>query len=152
VAAARVFLVRHGDALPAYVDADRPLSEVGRDEAARTARWCAENGIAPHQIRHSGLLRAAQTAEILAARLDPPGGVRAVRGLAPDDDPRDWRDDLRHEEAPLMLVGHMPFVGVLAALLDGRPESIGFATAEVAVFDRAGDAFRLVLRRRPVEG
>lgn len=145
----RVFLVRHGEAADAIVDADRPLTAAGRTQAERLAIWCAANDALPDEIRHSGLLRAAQTAEILAARLSPPGGVRVARGLAPDDDPRPWAGELPHETASPMLVTHMPFVGELAALLASRRAPLAFATAEIAVLERDGARFRLVATWKP---
>jgi phosphohistidine phosphatase len=54
---------------------------------------------------------------VLAAALSPPGGVVAVPGLAPKDDVRPVADALARESGPLMLVGHLPFLGRLAALL-----------------------------------
>ena len=75
--------MRHGEACDAVVDSARPLTTEGRADIGRLAEWCAGNGVAPQKIRHSGILRAAQTAEILGARLAPSSGVRAVRGLAP---------------------------------------------------------------------
>jgi phosphohistidine phosphatase len=139
----RVFLVRHGEACDALVDPARPLTATGRDEAERLAAWCAANGVAPQKIRHSGILRAAQTAEILGARLAPSSGVRAVRGLAPDDDPSQWADELAHEPATTMLVAHMPLLGELAALLVGSRAPTSFATGSIACFERDGGGFRL---------
>jgi phosphohistidine phosphatase SixA len=147
----RVFLVRHGEACDAMVDPARPLTEAGRADVARLARWCAENGVAPHEIRHSGILRAAQSAEILAARLAPPAGVKEVRGLAPDDDPRRWADELVHERQAVMLVTHLPLVGDLAALLAGESEPASFATAAIACFESEGDKFRLAATWSPPE-
>ena len=137
----RVFLVRHGEAADA--PGPRPLTAAGRADAARLAQWCEAEGVAPHEIRHSGILRAAETAEILAARLHPPGGVRAVRGLEPGDDPAPWDLELRLESDPVMLVTHMPFVAELAALLTRSRIAPSFATAEIACFERTGDEFRL---------
>ena len=143
----RVFVVRHGEA--ADVPGERPLTAAGRAEVARLALWCKTEGVAPHEIRHSGILRAAETAEILAARLAPPGGVSAARGLAPGDDPEPWKFELGLETDPLMLVTHMPFVSGLVALLTGARIAPSFATAEIACFERTGDDFRLVASWRP---
>lgn len=145
----RVSLVRHGEAAPAANDGERPLTPAGRDQVARLADWCATNGVLPHQIRHSGILRAAQTAEILAARLDPPGGTIAVRGLAPDDDASAWLHELPHETADVLLVTHMPLVGELAALLAGRRGSTPFSPAEISCLEQTGTAFRVVAGWRP---
>jgi phosphohistidine phosphatase len=138
----RVFLVRHGEACDAVVDPARPLTAAGRDDVARLAEWCAANGVAPQKIRHSGILRAAQTAEILGARLAPSSGVRAVRGLAPSDDPTHWFDELSPESASTMLVAHMPLLGELAALLVAARAPTSFATASIACFERDAAGFR----------
>jgi phosphohistidine phosphatase len=138
----RVFLVRHGEASAAPDDGARTLTAAGRAQIERLAAWCAAHGVAPHEIRHSGILRAEQTAEILAAHLAPPGGVRAVRGLAPHDDPQMVADVLPHETSDVMLVTHMPFVAELASLLTGSRSSIGFATGTIACLTKDGAQFR----------
>jgi phosphohistidine phosphatase len=145
----RVYLVRHGEATDPMVDPERPLTAAGRTSVERLAIWCAANDVAPAAVRHSGILRARQTAEILAARLSPAAGARVARGLSPDDDPGPWLDELVHETGSPMLVTHMPFVGELAALLTGRRAPLGFATAEIAVLEREDGKFRLVETWRP---
>jgi phosphohistidine phosphatase len=139
----RVHLVRHGEAAAAPVDGDRPLTAAGRDGVARLAAWCAASGVQPAEIRHSGILRAAQTAAILAARLAPPGGTRSVRGLAPDDEAGPVAAELLHETETVLIVTHMPLVGELAALLADRRTPIPFVPAQIACFDRVGPGFRL---------
>jgi phosphohistidine phosphatase len=140
----RVWLVRHGEARATPEGGERPLTAAGRAQADRLAQWCLVNEIRPHDVRHSGVLRAAETARILAARLAPPGGVRAVRGLAPDDDARSWANDLPHETRSTMLVTHMPFVGELSSLLGGRAAPEAFATCEIACFEKDGAGFQFV--------
>ncbi len=84
----RVILVRHGKASkdPKYThDEERPLTGRGKAEVTALAEWLGRAGITVHQIRHSGLLRAQQTAEIFARHLKPAGGVIAVSGLLFDD-------------------------------------------------------------------
>jgi phosphohistidine phosphatase len=140
----RVLLVRHGEAASSSPDGERPLTAKGRDDARRLAEWCAANGHEPHVIRHSGILRAAQTAEILGARLSPPQGVVAARGLAPDDEPQPWADELSHEPGTIVVVTHMPLVGRLAALLTARRSTASFAPAECWCLERDGERFRVV--------
>jgi len=147
----RVLLVRHGEAAQMSPDGERPLTAAGRDEVARLADWCGSNGVAPDEIRHSGLRRAQETAEILAARLTPKRGVRQVRGLAPDDDPAAIAAELVRETDTVLVVTHMPLVGRLAALLAGRRSTIPFSTGQIASFDRDGAGFRLVQTWSPGE-
>jgi phosphohistidine phosphatase len=124
----RVYLVRHGKASkdPAIPsDAERPLTARGRSDAEALARLVAASGIQVHQIRHSGLLRAQQTAEIFALHLNPPGGVVAVDGLLFDDPVESLARDLIQEPEPVMFVGHNPFMERLVSLLlTGNPDRV----------------------------
>lgn len=127
----RIYLVRHGEAQPEAVDAARALSERGRAEIARVAGLAAGLRPAIAEIRHSGLLRARQTAEILAAQLTPARGVRAIEGLAPTDEPAGTRAECEAAAEPVMLVGHLPHLGRLASALligSGGRELIRFDT------------------------
>lgn len=120
----RIYLVRHGKAAQSgYAsDADRPLTERGQADVGRIARRMAKAGIVLHQIRHSGLVRAEQTAEIFGRALRPPGGVIAVAGLTYDDPVEALARDLHLEPEPVMFVGHNPFMEELASLLlTGQP-------------------------------
>jgi phosphohistidine phosphatase len=130
-----LFLVRHGEAKSGIEDPACPLTERGAEAVRRMALWAARTGVRVDQIRHSGKLRAEQTAALLAERLEPPRGVIAVSGLYPDDPVGPVADALRAEQESLMLVGHLPFLGRLAALLRvGSPGVPGprFVNAEIA--------------------
>lgn len=60
-----LILVRHGRPERSEQTADPHLSERGRDQAARVARWLANDKV--HGIWSSTMLRAVQTAEPFAA-------------------------------------------------------------------------------------
>ncbi|MBI2376752.1 MAG: phosphohistidine phosphatase SixA [Deltaproteobacteria bacterium] len=61
-----LYLIRHEDAEDSDPDEDRALTPEGRRRMARTARFLAERGEHLDLIRTSPLVRAVQTAEILA--------------------------------------------------------------------------------------
>jgi phosphohistidine phosphatase len=147
-----IYLVRHGEALPGHDDATRPLSNRGRVQVDRVAALAARLGVRPHEIVHSGLVRARQTAELLAARLAPPGGARPMRGLAPGDDPSGVAAECEVRREDLMLVGHLPHLGRLAALLligsAGR-ELIHFGNGTMAALSRGDGGFLVELVIRP---
>jgi len=134
------YLVRHGAAAPGSDDRLRPLTPAGRIEVESTARVLLTQGVEVAEIRHSGLTRARETAEILSARLTPPQGIRATTGLAPEDDPDVAAAELELTTSPLMLVGHLPHLARLATALvgDAAVERIHFAPATA-----------VALRRRP---
>ncbi|MBP8973006.1 MAG: phosphohistidine phosphatase SixA [Anaerolineae bacterium] len=137
----RVILVRHGKASkdPKYANDDaRPLTKRGQAEVTALAEWLGRAGITVHQIRHSGLLRAQQTAEIFAKQIKPAGGVVAVRGLLFDDPVDDLARELALETEPVMLVGHNPFIERLTATLlraDAAQPPVSFATSSAACLD-----------------
>lgn len=137
----RVYLVRHGKASkdPQHkTDAERPLAERGDADVKNMAKILVKANVEVHQIRHSGLVRAAQTAEILGNKLKPPGGVIAVRGLHYADPVEPLARELRLETEPVMLVGHNPFMeNLVSALLVtnmGRTP-VWFATSTICCMD-----------------
>lgn len=113
----QVYLVQHGEAKPEAQDPTRPLTDRGREEVQRVAQHAAALGLRIAEIRHSGKLRARQTAEILAGTLSPLHGIREMDGLAPADDPGRAKSEVEAAREPLMLVGHLPHLSRLASLL-----------------------------------
>jgi phosphohistidine phosphatase len=112
-----LYLVQHGEAVAESVDPARPLSEQGRATIEQVATWAARHGLKVDQIRHSGKLRAEQTAAIFADKLCPGGGVSVQPGMAPNDDVRPVADAIAACSGSIMLVGHLPFLSRLASLL-----------------------------------
>ena len=111
------YLVRHGDAVAAAENPLRPLSATGRRRVEELGRAARQRNVRPAVIYHSGILRAAETAEILAQHLPEIGKVEVLMGLRPDDDPAVIKAELEIGAECLMLVGHLPFMSRLAGLL-----------------------------------
>jgi phosphohistidine phosphatase len=129
-----VYLARHGEAVAGGADAARPLTARGREEIERVGRHAARLGFRVAEIRHSGLVRARETAAILATHLEPPRGVRETTGLRPDDDPWIAAAECETPDGPLLLVGHLPLLGRLAAALvtgDAEREVVRFRTGTI---------------------
>lgn len=118
-----ICLVRHAIAVergtPGYeADALRPLTPKGRDRMREAARGLATL-VTPQLILTSPLLRARQTAEIVAAayRLAPP---KETEFLANGDDRSLLHELAELDAASVLLVGHEPYMsGTLALLLTG---------------------------------
>ena len=115
-----IYLVHHGEALPADVDAQRPLTEAGHAAVASLAREAARRGAAPVEIWHSGKLRARQTGEAFRRTCSPLAAFTMVRGLRPADPSDILADLLAGETRDLLLVGHMPLIARLLRRLLGR--------------------------------
>jgi phosphohistidine phosphatase len=140
----QVYLVQHGLAKSKEEDPARPLTRAGREEVERVARAAAAAGVRPASILHSGKTRARQTAEIFAGQVRPAHGVHAVEGLDPRDEPQRIRERVEQAHGPVMLVGHLPHLSRLAALLlAGSPEReiVAFRNAGVVCLERQEGRF-----------
>ncbi len=147
-----LFLVQHGKAHSEAEDPERSLTEEGTREVERIAAWAGRTTISPHEIVHSGKRRAQQTAEILARHLSPPGGVRAVEGLAPADDVEPWASRLAERSDSLMIVGHLPFLARLAGRLvagNAAREAVRFRFGGIVHLVRDGDGWHLAWAVHP---
>jgi phosphohistidine phosphatase len=142
----RIYLVRHGDAKPETDDRARPLSDRGRREIEQLARTAADRGVQATEIRHSGLLRARQTAEILAGSLRPRGGVRETLGLAPNDDPDIAQAECESAWEPIVLVGHLPHLGRLNGRLTGNRAAAELKTGSMVCLARTDRAWEVEWR------
>jgi phosphohistidine phosphatase len=128
----KLFLVRHADATPGTPDELRPLSEDGRERARELGEQLRRDGIAPDVVLTSPLLRARQTGEALALAT----GSRAFADdrLAPGATVDDVRASVLGRGEHVVVVGHQPDCGRIAAALSGGEEP-RFAPASMAVFD-----------------
>ena len=116
----KLYLVRHAEAEDGDVDANRQLTDQGRADARRLAEALRPLDLRVREIWHSGYPRAAQTAEPIAHEI---AGValKARDGLTPFDRTRPIAKEIKRYSADLMIVGHEPFLGKLAArLVTGR--------------------------------
>jgi len=141
-----LYLLRHGDAVAASVDPARPLSNRGQVEIQRIAQWAKNDDVHVAEIRHSGKQRALETAQMIAMTIEPERGIREVRGLKPDDDVEPVAKVLEAEVENMMLVGHLPFMGVLASLLlrnDRGHGLIAFPTGGLVAIGRTEDGWSL---------
>jgi phosphohistidine phosphatase len=120
-----IYLVRHGEAVSEKLDPERPLTSSGRQEVQRIGRLAAAKNVKVSAIFHSGILRAKQTAEILAEHLQVNlADVQQLSGLLPQDDPAVAKAELEAAERSIILVGHLPHLNrLLALLISGDTES-----------------------------
>ncbi len=122
----KVYLVRHAEAIERAAtipDGSRYLTTTGRLSFRKIARRARKTGAAPDVIFTSPLLRAVQTAEILAERLKHKGEVVVARELSPGFDLRALRALLARAGNPAeaAFVGHEPDLGGIAAALISVP-------------------------------
>jgi phosphohistidine phosphatase len=140
----RIYLVRHGEAVPeetAGSDRDRWLSARGRESARILARLLRETNVAPDAIVCSPLPRAVQTAELLANGLDYLGAIASWRSLEPAAQPRVAAGELANLGGGVIVVGHEPSISALGAFLLGLPAFPPFRTAQCCAIEDGKPTF-----------
>jgi len=112
-----LYLIRHGlaeDRGEAWPDdSKRPLTEDGMSRLRKQARGLARLGVTLDIVLTSPLVRARQTAEIVAAGLDPRPNLATIDSLAPDGTYQAVMADLEKHtrKGRIALVGHEPDIG-----------------------------------------
>jgi phosphohistidine phosphatase len=140
----RIFLVRHGDAVPqedAGSDRDRWLSAKGREQARILGRLLREQGIEPQAIICSPLPRAVQTAELLANALDYIGIVTSLRSLEPAAHPNVAIREIHAAGSPVIVVSHEPVISSIGAGLMSMPAFPQFRTAQCCALENGKPTF-----------
>ena len=147
-----LYLVRHaiaaarGEEWPD--DTKRPLTETGITRFKEAVEGLAWFDVGIDEIFTSPLVRAKQTATLLANGLGNKTSVKTLEALAPGHTPRQVMNELsrsakRHRIA---LVGHEPALGELAAHLIGAPRPLPFKKGGVCLI-----AIQGLTSRRPGE-
>jgi len=128
----RLYLVRHAEAAPGEPDELRPLTPDGRQQARELGQRMRDELARPEAILTSPLLRARETGGELARALevDP----EAEERLAPGATVEDVRAVLAGRGDPVVVVGHQPDCGQVAAALAGGPEP-RFAAGSLVVVE-----------------
>jgi phosphohistidine phosphatase len=137
----QLFLIRHGvaeergDAWPD--DAKRPLSEDGIERFQRSARALARLDVWIDVVLTSPLVRARQTADIVASAFDPRPSIITIESLAPGGSYASLVADLEKHgrKTRIALVGHEPGIGELGARLIGSRHSFEFKKGAVCRID-----------------
>jgi phosphohistidine phosphatase len=128
-----LILWRHADALSSVEnDQARKLTGKGRKQAASIAAWLDRRLPDGAKIMTSPAIRAVETAEALGAKYDRKVSVRDELGVGASATQyliaAGWPDN-RH---PVVIVGHQPALGQLAAfLLHGEEQNLTFRKAAV---------------------
>jgi phosphohistidine phosphatase len=121
-----LFLIRHTKAADGQLygdDTERPLTADGRRAALDVGESLARHGVKLDAIWSSPLVRAVETAELVAVSIGFQGGFEVTRVLAPEGRPSEILGMLLEQEARerVALVGHEPSMGYLLSALVGRP-------------------------------
>ena len=137
-----VLLVRHAEAVSSRSvssDAERWLTAAGRATAWAVGETLARMDLRFTTVLTSPLVRAVQTAEILVgAQPSFEGVVRVHRPLANEQGTTAQAlapIDESSETELILMVTHMPRVGILAYQLAGLERTPSFRTSEVCLIE-----------------
>jgi phosphohistidine phosphatase len=127
-----LYLIRHGvaeergDAWPD--DSKRPLTAQGMSRLRKSARGLVRLGVSFDVIVTSPLVRARQTADVVASVYDPHPPVVNAESLAPGGAYDALLTELEKQtrRKRIAIVGHEPGIGELAAHLAGCRHSLEF--------------------------
>ncbi|HEY0791586.1 MAG TPA: histidine phosphatase family protein [Chthoniobacterales bacterium] len=140
-----LYLVRHADAEPVQtVDAERRLTSKGREQAARLGRFFQEREFVVKAVFSSPLVRAAQTAELLAQPLglSPVLRPELSAGVSPGAVRRFLQAQSVCDGA--VIVGHEPDLsGVTADFLGCEPDRFRIRKATVIALSLAPEKLGL---------
>ncbi len=136
-----LYLIRHGiaeergDAWPD--DTKRPLTDEGMSRLRKAARALARIGVSFDVVLTSPLVRAQQTAEIVASAFSPKPPIVNVEALAPDGSTAATLAELeKHSKRTrIAIVGHEPAIGELGSRLVGMRVDMQFKKGAIARID-----------------
>lgn len=135
----RLFLARHAQVAP-----DSPLkqlSPLGITQAGELAEWLSSETSSATAVLHSPAVRAAETAAIIARKLELIDRLQPLESLGIDEPPSPFAAKLTRYDDDVVAVSHQPFVNALSALLLGREKGIDLPAAGCVVLTRNDDGW-----------
>lgn len=134
----KVILIRHAHAvedLDAHSDDSRHLTVRGRGTARKVGERLRADGIAFDALVTSPLVRAVQTAELVAQGARYGGEIEAVVALGPGGGVRRAAEELQGRGEAVVAVGHEPSISALAAHLTGRSSHAALRKGQVLIVE-----------------
>jgi phosphohistidine phosphatase len=138
-----LYLIRHGIAAERGEnfpdDTKRPLTNEGVQKLRKEAKALVALDIALDVILTSPLVRARQTAELVAAAFRNPPPIVTMPSLAPGSAHNTIIEELskQHRRHQIALVGHEPGIGELAGRLIGSRRPLEFRKGAICRIDVA---------------
>jgi phosphohistidine phosphatase len=151
-----LYLMRHAQAIDGELgmrDEDRPLTAHGRRQAIDVGQALLQRGVCFSRVVTSPLVRAVETAELVAVTLGFAGGLDVSDAMVPDGQ---WRHlvetvlEPHAGEVALALFGHEPSIGhFLGRLLGQKGLSMQKGSVARLDFRRADQPAELVWTLAP---
>ncbi|MEE8359821.1 MAG: phosphohistidine phosphatase SixA [Candidatus Omnitrophota bacterium] len=124
----KLYFLRHAEAIekiPGMEDKDRPLTSFGAATMSNLAKFLKGDSSGLDTVLTSPLLRAIQTADIVANTFGCKDRVSASENLLVGTPPEVLLDELKSYKSSksILLVGHQPHIGIVISFLTGVKES-----------------------------
>jgi phosphohistidine phosphatase len=135
-------LVQHGESKSEEEDPQRRLTDKGIGEVQKVANFLRPLKLGVDAIWHSGKARAQQTGELLAEAVGARDRVVQREGLGPKDKVATTKEALQQTGDDVMIVGHLPFLNKLVAVLvtsSEQNEIVEFRFGSVVCIERSDD-------------
>ena len=130
-----VYFLRHAEAKPdAGRDFDRRLTPKGLEQAEKVGKFLVRYGLIPEVIVSSPVVRANQTAKIVAQRLGDANimeGPWLACGMTPETCVRELA--AVEDKSSVLLVGHEPDFGEAISHFIGLPDAGGIKVRKASL-------------------
>ncbi|MDA7747250.1 phosphohistidine phosphatase SixA [Psychromonas sp.] len=118
----QIYIMRHGQAeMMAYSDAERNLTEVGREETELMAKYLVKEKVKLDAVLISPYVRAQQTWESVSPFFEGVDNIQTLSFLTPAGSAREAVDELLALQAQgvksVLIVSHLPLVGYIVGEL-----------------------------------
>jgi phosphohistidine phosphatase len=148
-----LYLVQHGESRSEEEDPERRLTDKGIAEVQKVARFLSGLKLSVNAVWHSGKPRARQTAELVAEAIGAADRIEKHAGLGPKDEIAPTKKALEKSSGDVMIVGHLPFLGKLVALLvtgDEENDVVQFQFGSLVCLEqRDGERWKVAWMIRP---
>jgi len=142
----QIYIMRHGQAeMMAYSDAERNLTELGRQESELMAKHLVKDNVTFDAVLLSPYIRAQQTWESVNPFFDAISNIQTLPCLVPNGSAHQAVDELFALQAQgvksVLMVSHLPLVGYIVGELSPAAGVPAFSTSAVGVVSLNEDGF-----------
>lgn len=132
----QIYIMRHGQAeMMAHSDAERNLTDVGREESELMAKYLTEQNVKIEAVLISPYVRAQQTWESMSPFFEGVSNIQTLNCLTPNGSAHKTVDELLALQVAgtksVLLVSHLPLVGYIVGELAPAAGVPAFSTSAV---------------------
>ena len=144
----QIYIMRHGQAeMMAYSDAERNLTDIGRQESELMAKYLVEQDVSLDAVLVSPYVRAQQTWQTVSSFFEGVSNIQTLPCLTPSGSARTAVDELLALKAQgfksVLIVSHLPLVGYIVGELApaaGVPAFSPSAVGHISLSEKDGFA------------